>query len=210
MDLWLFQHLRYCGLVKGMHQLVDKNHARYVSDHFFAWRGVVENYFRREIIVQQSAIRRAYLMASVVFKSWKLLEDSIPFVDSGRLDTVLIRQMVIEKQMTTKSFQSLKASLAVAVLQKKTADILQRKAIASTYCMRAYHAWKEDKEFSRFGERVLLIFERRFFLRLFQTWKLAYRICRKFVVLSTLWKERFLDTYFSTWRDRTRKYKKVL
>lgn len=201
--------MRFCRLVRGMQHLAGKNNARYLSDHFFAWQRVIECYFRREIIVQQSAIRRAYVMAGIVFKSWKMLEDNILVADPGRLDTVLVKKMMKEKQMTTKSFQSLKASLAVAVLQKKTAQVLHRKTIASPYCVRAYYAWKEAKEFSRFGGRVVGIFVRRFNIRLFQSWKFKHRLQKKVGFLRSNCQERCKEAHWSTWRDRTRKYKKV-
>lgn len=211
MDIWLFQHFRFCTMVRGMELLAARNGARYISDHFYAWQRVVEGYFRREIIVQQSAIRRAYILAGIVFQKWKLLEGGIPVGDLDQLDKVHVKQIQELKiaRATTKTFQSMKALVAASALQKKAAEVLCHKVLVRLYGGRAYHAWREDKEFTKFAGRVCRIFERRVNLRLLQSWKCAHQIHRKIKRLNDRLKEQEVHDVFTTWRDGARKYKKV-
>ena len=64
LDLWLYAHGNFCSKVHGMQKLMSKNASRYLSEHFHVWRCLVEYYFRREIVLQQNAIRRAYALAN--------------------------------------------------------------------------------------------------------------------------------------------------
>ena len=64
MDLWLYAHGNFCTKVHGMEKLMSKHASRYLLEHLQSWRGLVEYYFQREILLQQNAIRRAYALAS--------------------------------------------------------------------------------------------------------------------------------------------------
>ena len=64
MDLWLYAHGNFCRKVHGVEKLMSKHASRYLLEHLQSWRGLVEYYFQREILLQQNAIRRAYALAS--------------------------------------------------------------------------------------------------------------------------------------------------
>ena len=56
LDLWVFGHSCFRAQVKGMEQVLHANKRRYRSEHLNAWRGLVEYFFRREVVVQVGSV----------------------------------------------------------------------------------------------------------------------------------------------------------
>jgi hypothetical protein len=77
MDLWLYAHGNFCMKVQGIEKLMSKHASRYLLKYFQSWRGLVEYYFHREILLQQNAIRRAYALASRFLNQSALISSSI-------------------------------------------------------------------------------------------------------------------------------------
>ena len=91
MDLWLYQHSTFCGQVSGMEALMLRNSSRYTAVHLEAWKTVSDFYFRREVVLQQLAIRRAYAVAARVVRHWRMLENGHIMSETGQIDKAQVR-----------------------------------------------------------------------------------------------------------------------
>ena len=105
LGVWVHAHHTFCRKVHQLEKVVGKNARRYTREHLFAWRELVEYYSRREVLVQQNAIRRAYIIAADVLRRWKMLEGGHIVVGVDQLD----RAQVCNKVIVVRAVHSMEA-----------------------------------------------------------------------------------------------------